>query len=244
EYVAWSKTWLRHNPTYTHKLWSDDDNLRLITDHYGWFLPTYTSYAKPIMRADAARIFYMHHEGGVYSDFDVVALRPLDPLLANSSVVLASMWAPQPAEGETDYWKLFWWENQVPNAWFASVPGHPFWMHTAQLMVKLVEEGKEVGVEQLTGPAMLRRALLEFQVIQKNEASHNASSPIAASDPIHVAEPNAIFPYSWVWADENVRNIEVCSSRKAGFNERQCRRAVDPNGTSYAISYWSHSWDS
>lgn len=47
-----------------HRLWTDEDNYNLIKDHYAWFLDTYESLSKPVMKADSARYLYMYHIGG------------------------------------------------------------------------------------------------------------------------------------------------------------------------------------
>lgn len=46
------------------RLWTDDDNRQLVKEHYPWFLDTYDSLPKPVMKADASRYLYMHHIGG------------------------------------------------------------------------------------------------------------------------------------------------------------------------------------
>ena len=38
-----------------------------MTEHYPWFLDTYDSLPKPVMKADASRYLYMHHMGGEHS---------------------------------------------------------------------------------------------------------------------------------------------------------------------------------
>ena len=48
-----------------HRLWTDEDNYNLIKDHYAWFLDTYQSLPKPVMKADSARYLYMYHIGGL-----------------------------------------------------------------------------------------------------------------------------------------------------------------------------------
>ena len=48
-----------------HRLWTDEDNYNLIKDHYAWFLDTYESLPKPVMKADSARYLYMYHIGGL-----------------------------------------------------------------------------------------------------------------------------------------------------------------------------------
>ncbi len=58
----------------------------------------------------------MHRHGGMYADLDMEALRDLTPLLEGATgPVLAALSAN---------WTL---RHNVPNAWMASPPGHPFW---------------------------------------------------------------------------------------------------------------------
>ena len=39
----------------------------------------YRRYPEMIQRVDAARYMLLHHFGGLYADFDVECVRPLDP---------------------------------------------------------------------------------------------------------------------------------------------------------------------
>ncbi len=58
----------------------------------------------------------MHRHGGMYADLDMEALRDLTPLLDGATgPVLAALSAN---------WTL---RHNIPNAWMASPPGHPFW---------------------------------------------------------------------------------------------------------------------
>ena len=56
--------WDPLNRYSSHRLWTDEDNYNLIKDHYAWFLDTYESLSKPVMKADSARYLYMYHIGG------------------------------------------------------------------------------------------------------------------------------------------------------------------------------------
>ncbi|MEM8995611.1 MAG: glycosyltransferase, partial [Acidobacteriota bacterium] len=71
----------RLHPDFDYRLWTDDDNERLIAERYPWFFDTYRGYRHPVERADAARYFVIYTHGGVYLDLDMECLRPLDPLL-------------------------------------------------------------------------------------------------------------------------------------------------------------------
>ena len=86
---SWVESVRRENPELEYRLWTDDDNLRLIEQHYRWFLPTYRAYRHPVERADAARYFIVHRFGGLYLDLDMEGLRPLWPLLDQDAVNLA-----------------------------------------------------------------------------------------------------------------------------------------------------------
>lgn len=57
---------------FVYVLWTDDMNRKLIQVHYPWFLKTYDAYPKAIMKADAARYFFLHRFGGLYLDLDEV----------------------------------------------------------------------------------------------------------------------------------------------------------------------------
>lgn len=61
----------------------------------------------------------MYKFGGVYADLDFRALKPMDELLVGSEP-LAVVGSLSP---DVD------WDNNFPNAWLASSPGHPFWMY-------------------------------------------------------------------------------------------------------------------
>ena len=52
----------------------------------------------------------------MYADLDCEALRSLESVLVGHKVFLAQM-GP-----EADF------SESIPNAWFASVPGHPLWL--------------------------------------------------------------------------------------------------------------------
>jgi len=52
------------HPAWEYKLWTDEANRNLVKEHYPWLLETYDGFPENIMRADTARILYMHHYGG------------------------------------------------------------------------------------------------------------------------------------------------------------------------------------
>ena len=95
----WSHSWRRRNRHFEYRLWTDDENRAFLQQHYAWFLPFYDAYGpvdRGIKRADAVRIFYMWHFGGVYADLDSVCLRPFESLFEKVPADAAALRHLQP----------------------------------------------------------------------------------------------------------------------------------------------------
>jgi UDP:flavonoid glycosyltransferase YjiC (YdhE family) len=148
---AWYDSWHIYHPDWQFRLWTDDDCRDLIVDHYAWFLPIYDAYTDQIKRVDAARYFILHHYGGVYVDLDYEALRPLEPLLEGSSLVLTN---EPPVHLQRQGQKRFL-NQMISNAFMASVPGHAFWEHVFELLAAWRDAP---GPLDATGPFLLSRA--------------------------------------------------------------------------------------
>ncbi|CAL8462282.1 g1813 [Coccomyxa elongata] len=233
------------HPTWEYRLWTDEANRELVRDHYPWLLETYDSFPENIMRADTARVLYLHKYGGLYADLDFEVLQPFDKLLDKDTLVLAAM---------TDDSSF---NHRIPNAWMASVPEHPFWQFCIRHIIAaatpcawqpkkkwfgLEEKRKWDWVEEVTGPPMLLKAI----------ESYNAT----ALGPLKVLPPGIIYPIDWRLTSRDWKKSgsvlakgvvptkrpgqhEVCDPRQSGFSELACK-AKFPDA--YAITYWMHSW--
>jgi inositol phosphorylceramide mannosyltransferase catalytic subunit len=69
--------WKKLHPNWYYHSTTDVDNRRYIVDNYPQYLKTYDNLPHPIQRADMIRYIYLYDMGGVYSDLDIVPLRPL-----------------------------------------------------------------------------------------------------------------------------------------------------------------------
>ncbi|KAK6855569.1 mannosyl phosphorylinositol ceramide synthase protein [Apiospora arundinis] len=79
----WEKacqTCLDLNPTWEHKLWTNENSRAFLEEHFAWFLPTYDGYKLPIQRVDVLRYFVIRHYGGIYLDLDNGCAADLTPL--------------------------------------------------------------------------------------------------------------------------------------------------------------------
>jgi hypothetical protein len=69
-FISWSQ---KHGDAL-HVLWTDEDNDRLVKEHYQDFQALYfNTLLSKVQRSDIARIMYLHRYGGVYVDLDYEA---------------------------------------------------------------------------------------------------------------------------------------------------------------------------
>ncbi len=71
-------SWRTQCPDYRIQLWNED-NLVIDSPYYQHFLET----KQWAFACDYARLWIVHHNGGIYLDTDIELLRPLDNLLTN-----------------------------------------------------------------------------------------------------------------------------------------------------------------
>ncbi|TPX47391.1 hypothetical protein SeMB42_g03337 [Synchytrium endobioticum] len=219
----WTSTCTRLHPNWTHILWTDAMNRELIKQHYPFFLGTFDAFEMSIMRADAARVFYMHRYGGVYMDLDFECLRALDPLLHAPAAVLAYL--------STDYK----YEHNIPNAWMASSPNHKFWELAARFMVfnQHSPAVKRTSPETLTGPVMIYNAYHKWMTRYEHTDLDDYK--------VIVLDSELIYPFDW-----HTRSpaSEQCWARAPEYDPVACKRMLDVVAkASYAITYWSHTWE-
>jgi len=110
------------NDDWTHVMWTDEENRRLIQEQYPWFLDCYDRYPYSIQRADAARYFYLHAFGGVYMDLDVTAMQKYNPYLEAHPEVHVHLGTSSSLEPH--------------NALMISAKGHPFWKIVFEVMME------------------------------------------------------------------------------------------------------------
>ena len=219
QYKAWQESWQLSHPEWEYRLWTDSDNRDLIKNDYPWFLDIYDSLPKAIMQADVIRYFYLLKYGGLYVDLDFESLRPIDPLTGNASVLLAYM-------GKDEDW-----EHNIPNAFMASIPDHPFWWYCiSRVMLSHVEDDRWDYIEATTGPAMLKEALIDYRT--------------KCRDDIQILPSETIYPFDWhkTWLNadnDTMAAINQCVGNHPDFDAGRCKRQFPD---AYAITYWTHSW--
>jgi mannosyltransferase OCH1-like enzyme len=84
KYLSIAHTWIEKNPGYRYEVLTDENDLYYVEAHFGPaglnrpdIVHVYKSLTAKIVKADLLRYLVMYVEGGVYTDIDVEALRPI-----------------------------------------------------------------------------------------------------------------------------------------------------------------------
>jgi len=87
-------SWSSYHPDALHVLWTDDDNLLMVEKFYKEFLDTYKGLPMEVMRADMARVLYMHRYGGLYVDLDYEAKTDIFSILPVTEALIYVVESP------------------------------------------------------------------------------------------------------------------------------------------------------
>lgn len=257
DFGVWRRSWTETNPGYEYWFWTDEDNRNLVEAFYPELLETYDVLPWNIVRVDFVRALYMHQYGGVYADLDTFCLRPVDTLFTPG--------VPRVYVAEMGPIKNF--KHNIPNAWLASAPNHPFWMFFVKHVVNLANDvvsGKRnwPGTEGIAGPIMLKRAVDGWNDIHgADETTKSLIDSIYDTSPsVEVIEQGKVFVLDWhaKGADTTKmsakdalgivamcaragRVFELCPPRELNDSVvlTQCRKGF-PDAV--VLTYWTHSW--
>ena len=146
--------WKKFYPDWEIRFWNDNDNEKLITENFPWFIDTWNNFPYIIQKIDAVRACYLYLFGGLYMDMDYLPLKSINELFENNDCEL-----------------YFTQSSNVPtftNSLMASKPGQNFWITYLESM-----QGekfpwyytKHFIVMHSTGPMKLDRLLKKHQGI-------------------------------------------------------------------------------
>jgi hypothetical protein len=146
-----SRSWIEHNPRWTHRLWTERDLLSLIDSTCPGFLRMYCGFSRAEMRHAAARYFILDQFGGVFADPGVACVAPFDPIMAETRVVLGrDREGGEGGEGGP---------APIFTGVMAGPAGHPFWSHVQRRLMGA--EGGIAALDNLAG-GFLDRAVTGY----------------------------------------------------------------------------------
>jgi mannosyltransferase OCH1-like enzyme len=83
--LSCARTWISKNPAHRYEVLTDMNDMYYVETHFGPaelnrpdIIDMYRSLTAKIIKADLLRYLVMYVEGGVYTDIDVEALKPID----------------------------------------------------------------------------------------------------------------------------------------------------------------------
>lgn len=132
EFRRFGETWAAQHPEWELKLWRDEDLPPL--RNRALFDAATTLAAK----ADIVRYELLLAHGGLYVDTDFECLRPIEPLLADRTAVVAS------EDGEL-----------LSIGLMAAIPGHPLFEAIVEALPASVAAGGDRPPNEVTGPVFL-----------------------------------------------------------------------------------------
>lgn len=156
-FLYWQESWKIMHPDFEYRLWTNQDIEYLIESESDQINELYYHYNKIICKMDLARYVILKKYGGLYVDIDFECLKPHHKLLALNNFILGF----EPS----NHFKIANEKNNLSrtiacNAWMASVPNHPFWMHFLNHLSEV--KSKYTDVLDLTGPFALTRAISSY----------------------------------------------------------------------------------
>lgn len=143
----WHNRIIELHPGWDVRLWTDDDNLTLVKEHFPHLLDIYNALQYNIMRADIIRYMYMTKYGGYYLDLDYEVFIPFDDETSQPDLIL-------PISGEENGTII------LGNSIFASIPGHQFWKDVLDDFLNYPPTKKffnKFEVLKLTGPDFISK---------------------------------------------------------------------------------------
>jgi len=143
---------IKNNPDYEYKLFTDDDNRRIVKKYFPDFLLYYDNFEYDIQRADAIRYMILYLYGGIYLDLDYICNHSFNELIFEKPIGLN--------KSINQSWTF---TNSIM---ISSVKLHPIWLECLQQMKKKTPffiRGKHLKVMTSTGPIMLTRSAKKYK---------------------------------------------------------------------------------
>ncbi|MBN1364690.1 MAG: hypothetical protein JW976_07800 [Syntrophaceae bacterium] len=185
---------MRLHPDWEFRLWTDDDNMLLVERDYPDFLSLYKSYDYPVLKADFARILYLHKFGGLYADLDLEPLKPLDALMEKPCLVMG---IEKGGMGKIVHNRDF-----IINACLASPKGHRFW---EMLLERLQISFRRKRPLEFRENYIMKTIICELDKMARDYQQTHTDIIIHPSD--------VFYPLSWYQTDSESRRRKAVEKK-------------------------------
>lgn len=178
---GFQESWLRLNPHWEYRLWTDETLEAWIAEQAPDFLPLFRAFPRSVCRADLGRYLLLERLGGVYADLDCQCLQPLAPLLSGRELVIApepDAHQQQPNVLERDLSRL------LCPSFLASVSGHHFWSDVLAALQQF-DPASILSCDDVlaaTGPFLLSRVFAAKDYDERHIVSSGLIYPFTKAD--------------------------------------------------------------
>lgn len=213
--------WKAMHPTWEYRLWTDADNLELITSKYPHLLSMYNAFDNGVKRADVARYCILHTHGGVYVDLDFECVKPLDGLVdgGGKQFVIGT----EPTFHAKRIRKYPFW---LCNAFMASVSHHVILDYILEFITHHVKDHTQNAV-CVTGPDVIQNVFLRRQ--------HLLNDPT-----VYICKPPVLYPL----IDTHNHGMFKSEEERASYEHIQQRLITQKQYSTetYAVHHWAGTW--
>jgi hypothetical protein len=239
------------NPDWEYKFWTFDSGERLIKKHHPDLLATYNGFGNSVKKADLLRYVAIYEYGGIYSDLDVLVLRPLDKVTLKYSCIIPA----EPFEHSLLLYKI---EFSIQNGIIICRPKHPF-------IKQLIENARNVlpnaSAIHSVGPLYVTKQFKIYNNItdadtERTKIHFTSNSPMFYKGQLPEDHPNAVYvPNSQYFMDNldpgvTLRIKQTCKhfSKQPFIVKRVClefqsRQLVRKNRRyTFIFHTWDHSY--
>ena len=180
--------WHVKHPDFLHVLWTDEDNVQLVQQHYPEFLDHYNWLPLMIQKTDFVRLMYLHKFGGIYADLDYECFDNIVPHLPQQEGVLL-------VESPLTLSEI------TQNSFMIGEAGHPFLYNVLLLIAEIVSDVRDkhnvkypftklynnvffgrmlhtLSTLFMTGPATLDKAFVRTCLRSPQDGGKNVTSDV------------------------------------------------------------------
>ncbi|XP_053378236.1 uncharacterized protein LOC128548008 [Mercenaria mercenaria] len=250
-YINHVKSFIKHNPTWEYRFWTDESGRRLLQKYHPYLVKAYDDFGNSVKRSDLLRYAVLYEFGGFYADLDMTNLRPLNLTTTKYTCIVPV----EPFEHSAlVYNKDFF----INNAIMSCRAKHPFFKLLLSDLQWASSTGYPVGT---TGFAYVTQKFIQYNHISladtgRNKTDWTSNSPYFYKGELREDDNNSVYvPNSQYFMDKldpiHVKEFaDICTGIETlpylkqractEFNRRKDIR--EKKKYTFTIHHWYHLW--
>ncbi|KAJ3332032.1 hypothetical protein HDU76_001490 [Blyttiomyces sp. JEL0837] len=190
---SWMESCRRANPGWGVRVWTPEQNRKLVELKYPWLLPTYDGLYDNVTKNDLSILLYLHQYGGAYISPDTECIRGFDEgyIQPDNQVILIKK------------------NEMYPNKVLLSRQGHPIWLwHINEIQFNM-DHDPNANVEDKTGWRLFKLTATAFK-------KFGVAGPTRV-DGVHIRNGDNIYPLDWT----KIKDFPACDSKSSTYDPKE-----------------------